>query len=101
MLIPRQPYKNLPTKEYLNLDILIAISYPLVSLLARKISLTFLALLKVISPFYLMVLENNYFLQAREYLDNLAAHFQLHEVMSHKLKTKKSLHEIFFFLLFL
>ena len=92
MLIPRQLYENLPTKEYLNRDILIAISYPLASLLVRKISLTFLALLKVISPFYLMVLENNYFLQAQEYLDNLAAHFQLHEVMSHKLKTKKSLH---------
>ena len=101
MLILRQPYENLPTKEYLNRYILITISSPLASFLVRNISLTFLVLLKVISPFYLMVLEKNYFLQVIEYLNNLAAHFQLHEVMSHKLKTKKSLYEFFFFLLFL
>ena len=100
MLILRQPYENLPTKEYLNRDILITISYPLASFLVRKISLIFLARLNVISRFYLMVQGKNYFLQVIEYLSNLAAHFQHHEVMSHKLKTKKRLHEIRFSLLF-
>ena len=38
--------------------------------------------------------------KVREYLNNLAGHFQHHEVMFHKLKTKKSLHEICFSLLF-
>ena len=47
--------KNLPTKEYLNRDILITIFYPLASFLVRKISPTFLAILRVISRFYLMV----------------------------------------------
>ena len=37
--------------------------------------------------------------KVREYLNNLAAHFQHHGVMSHKLKTKKSLYEICFSLL--
>ena len=67
MLIPRQQCENLPTKEYLNRDILIAISSPLPSFLVRKNFLTFLALLKEISLMNLTVLENNYSLQGQEY----------------------------------
>ena len=67
MLIPYQLYKNLPTIEYLNRDILITIPPPFEFFYVQKHFLIFLAFLKVILHLLLMALENNYSLQVEEY----------------------------------
>ena len=67
MLIPYHLYKNFPTIEYLNQDILITIFPPLESFYVQKNFLIFLAFLKVILHLLLMALENNYSLQVEEY----------------------------------